>query len=42
MIGSSHCHICGKEEKEIYRYRECPNDPRAYFIIKGSEKILII
>lgn len=42
MIGSSRCHLRGKSEKELAELQECPYDPRGYFIINGTEKVLLI
>ena len=42
MLGSSHCRLSGKSEDELAFLKECPYDPRGYFIINGSEKVLLI
>jgi len=42
MLGSSNCWLRGKSHEELAKMRECPYDPRGYFIIKGIEKVLLI
>ena len=42
MLGSTHCHLFGKSEAEVGRMKECPHDPRGYFIIRGTEKVALI
>jgi len=42
MLGSSNCWLSGKNHEELAKIRECPYDPRGYFIIKGSEKVVLI
>lgn len=42
MLGSSNCWLTGKNHQELAKIRECPYDPRGYFIIKGSEKVVLI
>ena len=42
MLGSNHCHLKGKTFKELSAMKECPYDPRGYFIINGVEKIILI
>ena len=42
MLGSKYCHLYGKTPKEKIDMGECPNDPLSYFIIKGTEKTIII
>ena len=42
MLGSSNCWLSGKNHQELAKIRECPYDPRGYFIIKGSEKVVLI
>lgn len=31
-----------KNEEELARVQECPYDPGGYFIIRGSEKVVLI
>lgn len=42
MLGSSNCWLTGMSHDELARIKECPYDPRGYFIIKGSEKVVLI
>jgi DNA-directed RNA polymerase III subunit RPC2 len=42
MLGSSCCHLENKSEEELAMLKECPIDPKGYFIIKGTEKVLLI
>ncbi len=42
MLGSKNCHLTGKTNKELAENYECPFDPRGYFIIKGTEKVILI
>ncbi len=42
MLGSVLCHLRGKSDRELMEMGECPNDPFGYFIIKGSEKVVLI
>jgi DNA-directed RNA polymerase III subunit RPC2 len=42
MLGSSNCWLHNMSNDELARKKECPYDPRGYFIIKGVEKVLLI
>ncbi|KAF3434232.1 hypothetical protein FNV43_RR25335 [Rhamnella rubrinervis] len=42
MLRSCCCVLYGKDEAELAKLGECPLDPGGYFIIKGTEKVLII
>lgn len=42
MLGSSNCWLHGKSNEELAAIKECPYDPRGYFIIKGVEKVILI
>jgi len=42
MLGSNHCRLKGKNYKELIAMKECPYDPRGYFIINGVEKAILI
>ena len=42
MLGASNCWLQGLSLEELARAKECPYDPRGYFIIKGVEKVLLI
>lgn len=42
MLGSNHCYLKGMDPKELAAVRECMYDPRGYFIINGTEKVVLI
>lgn len=42
MLRSSCCVLHGKDEAELAKLGECPLDPGGYFIIKGTEKVMLI
>jgi DNA-directed RNA polymerase III subunit RPC2 len=42
MLGSNHCRLKGKNYKELIAMKECPYDPRGYFIINGVEKVILM
>ncbi|PSS02904.1 DNA-directed RNA polymerase III subunit 2 like [Actinidia chinensis var. chinensis] len=42
MLRSCCCILHGKDEAELSRLGECPLDPGGYFIIKGTEKVILI
>ncbi|KAJ3360468.1 DNA-dependent RNA polymerase II, partial [Kappamyces sp. JEL0680] len=41
MLRSEFCTLYGQEDAELERMGECPYDQGGYFIINGSEKVLI-
>jgi DNA-directed RNA polymerase subunit B len=41
MLKSNNCHLNGLNEEELIEKGEDPNDPGGYFIINGTEKVLI-
>ena len=41
MLKSEFCILKGLDEDELYGWNECPYDQGGYFIINGSEKVLI-
>jgi DNA-directed RNA polymerase beta subunit len=41
MLRSSFCILADLGERELYDLNECPYDSGGYFIINGSEKVLI-
>uniref|UniRef100_A0AAF5PRE3 DNA-directed RNA polymerase subunit beta n=4 Tax=Wuchereria bancrofti TaxID=6293 RepID=A0AAF5PRE3_WUCBA len=42
MLRSSKCVLKNMNESELARVQECPYDPGGYFIIRGSEKVVLI
>lgn len=42
MLRSCRCVLSGKDESELARLGECPLDPGGYFIVKGTEKVIMI
>ena len=42
MLGSTNCYLTGKSHKELAEMQECPFDPKGYFIVKGTEKVILI
>ncbi|MEM2500718.1 MAG: DNA-directed RNA polymerase subunit B'', partial [Candidatus Bathyarchaeia archaeon] len=41
MLKSKYCHLYGLSEEEIIRQGEDPLDPGGYFIINGSERVIV-
>lgn len=41
MVKSSVCHLRGEDDDALFLLNECPYDQGGYFIINGSEKVLI-
>ena len=41
MLRSSKCRLSGANNDTMEQMNECPLDPGGYFIIKGSEKVLL-
>ena len=41
MLRSDFCVLSGFNESQLYQVNECPYDAGGYFIINGSEKVLI-
>ena len=42
MLRSKNCTLYGKSYDELIRCKECPYDSGGYFIINGSEKVILI
>ncbi|XP_047955426.1 DNA-directed RNA polymerase III subunit 2 [Salvia hispanica] len=42
MLKSSCCVLYERDEEELARYGECPLDPGGYFIVKGTEKVILM
>ncbi|HIP83967.1 MAG TPA: DNA-directed RNA polymerase subunit B'', partial [Methanothermococcus okinawensis] len=41
MLGSKACYLHGKSREELIEMGEDPRDPLGYFIINGSERVLV-
>eukprot|EP01013_Petalomonas_cantuscygni_P043769 TRINITY_DN8444_c0_g1_i1.p1 TRINITY_DN8444_c0_g1~~TRINITY_DN8444_c0_g1_i1.p1 ORF type:complete len:1174 (+),score=284.30 TRINITY_DN8444_c0_g1_i1:192-3713(+) len=41
MLRSSTCVLHGKSAAELVQLQECPLDPGGYFVVKGTEKVLL-
>ncbi|XP_013391802.1 DNA-directed RNA polymerase III subunit RPC2 [Lingula anatina] len=42
MLRSSNCVLTGKTPAELAKLNECPLDPGGYFVVKGTEKVILI
>jgi len=42
MLRSSKCVLNGADHQKLAKFRECPYDPGGYFVVKGSEKVILI
>ena len=42
MLRSSKCVLSGKSEAEMCMMDECPLDPGGYFIVNGTEKVILV
>src|SRR5690606_29914129 len=42
MLRSSKCILTGKSEMEMAILNECPLDPGGYFIVNGTEKVILV
>ncbi|KAJ3174991.1 DNA-directed RNA polymerase III core subunit ret1 [Geranomyces variabilis] len=42
MLRSSRCCLTGKSPADMVKAGECPLDPGGYFIIRGTEKVILI
>lgn len=41
MLRSDYCNLSGRSERDLCDLGECPYDQGGYFVINGSEKVLI-
>ena len=41
MLKSKWCNLADKDEDELPRLNECPHDQGGYFVINGTEKVLV-
>lgn len=42
MLRSNKCVLAGKDEWEMAKLNECPLDPGGYFVVNGTEKVILI
>lgn len=42
MLRSDRCVLKGASESQLAKLKECPLDPGGYFIVKGTEKVILI
>lgn len=42
MLRSNKCVLSAKSEEEMARLNECPLDPGGYFIVNGTEKVILV
>lgn len=42
MLRSNRCILNGKNDALLAKLRECPMDPGGYFIVRGTEKVILI
>jgi len=42
MLRSSRCILTNKTEDEMANLRECPLDPGGYFVVNGTEKVILV
>ena len=42
MLGSNKCALSGKSEVQPATMSECPLDPRGYFVVKGTEMVILV
>jgi DNA-directed RNA polymerase III subunit RPC2 len=42
MLRSNKCWLTGRSEAELARMNECPLDPGGYFVVKGTEKVILV
>ncbi|RWS29282.1 DNA-directed RNA polymerase III subunit RPC2-like protein [Leptotrombidium deliense] len=42
MLRSHNCVLYNKKFAELIKLKECPHDPGGYFVVNGSEKVILI
>ena len=43
MLGASNCWLANMDHDQLAREaKECPYDPRGYFVVRGVEKVILI
>lgn len=42
MLRSNKCVLTGKSQAQLALMTECPLDPGGYFVVKGTEKVILV
>lgn len=42
MLRSNKCILTGRTDAQLARMQECPLDPGGYFVVKGTEKVILV
>jgi DNA-directed RNA polymerase III subunit RPC2 len=42
MLRSSKCRLAGKNDRQLAYMNECALDPGGYFIVNGTEKVILV
>lgn len=42
MLRSNKCVLAGRTESQLSAMNECPLDPGGYFVVKGTEKVILV
>ncbi|KAJ1880671.1 DNA-directed RNA polymerase III complex subunit Rpc2, partial [Kickxella alabastrina] len=42
MLRSARCVLTGRNEAEMAAMQECPLDPGGYFVVRGTEKVILV
>ena len=42
MLRSKYCKLRDLSDRELTELNECPLDPGGYFVVNGSEKVLVV
>ena len=42
MLRSTNCVLSSKSDREMSMLNECPLDPGGYFIVNGTEKVILV
>jgi DNA-directed RNA polymerase III subunit RPC2 len=42
MLRSNKCILTGKSDAQLAKMMECPLDPGGYFVVKGTEKVILV
>lgn len=42
MLRSNKCVLTGKDEWDMSKLNECPLDPGGYFVVNGTEKVILV